>query len=545
MTRVLLRARRCAGAVLLLGLFGPGGGVALAAQQRDAAPVPGSATEAPAVAPPVAPAVTVSPAPDRVAVTIYRDPERGVDSPMARAAGDWVHRGYALITETRRVRLRTGANVIRFEGVAGGMLPESAIVRGLPAAAREKNLDADLLAPRTLYARMLGRPVTIRRTDPRTGAVTEAAAVIRSGPDGAAVIQTSEGFQAVDCGPMFETPVYAEVPPGLSAKPTLSVAVDSPGAVDAELQLSYLAWGFDWQADYVVDLDARGEKGELIAWVTLASSDPTSFRDAEMGVIAGKVNREDSAPYSRDREAPLTFRCFYRPPPDLPALPAPPAPPAPMAMAAPQSIVVTASRVRAVEVQREVLGDLQYYRMPVPTTVAAQAQKQVAMVRKPAVKVALLYTLDAPAGAPDAAPIRHVVRLRNRREDGLGLPLPGGRVAVFSPAAGTRLLLGEGGMADKADGETADVVIGDAGAIRLDDDMAARTRGGTAARHRLTVRNAAAHPVLFEAKLRTGAGERIEGPSTKLGSKDGAALWRVTVPANGVARLDYRLVAPD
>ena len=46
---------------------------------------------------------------------------------------------------------------------------------------REKNLDADLLSPRSLYARMFGRTVTLRRTLPGSGKVVEERAVIRSG----------------------------------------------------------------------------------------------------------------------------------------------------------------------------------------------------------------------------------------------------------------------------------------------------------------------------------------------------------------------------
>ena len=54
-----------------------------------------------------------------------------------------------------------------------------AIVAGLPSGVREKNLDADLLAPYSLYARHVGRPVTIRRTI--KGRSVEERAIIRSG----------------------------------------------------------------------------------------------------------------------------------------------------------------------------------------------------------------------------------------------------------------------------------------------------------------------------------------------------------------------------
>ena len=45
-------------------------------------------------------AVVTSPAPDRVAVTVYRDPDRGLRPLNLQWLG-----GYALVSETRRVRL--------------------------------------------------------------------------------------------------------------------------------------------------------------------------------------------------------------------------------------------------------------------------------------------------------------------------------------------------------------------------------------------------------------------------------------------------------
>src|ERR1700730_1409919 len=48
--------------------------------------------------------------------------------------------------------LPAGKSRIRFEGVADGIEPVSAIVAGLPVGVVEKNLDADLLSPATLLA---------------------------------------------------------------------------------------------------------------------------------------------------------------------------------------------------------------------------------------------------------------------------------------------------------------------------------------------------------------------------------------------------------
>ena len=85
-----------------------------------------------------------------------------------------------MITETRTLTLPAGRTTIRFEGVAGNIFPESAIIGGLAQGVREKNLDADLLSPRSLYDRALGRRVIIRRTNKATGKVNVRVSVINA-----------------------------------------------------------------------------------------------------------------------------------------------------------------------------------------------------------------------------------------------------------------------------------------------------------------------------------------------------------------------------
>ena len=159
-------------------------------------------------APAAAQTMVTSAGPDDVDVTVYRDPGR---NPARAFDLDWLE-GYALISETRRVTLPAGESEIRFEGVAGGIVPQSAIVTGFPDGIVERNRDAYLLSAATLLDRSLGRRVHLRRTSRATGAVREQDAIIRSGADGAVVLQTADGFEALRCTGLAETLVYDRGP---------------------------------------------------------------------------------------------------------------------------------------------------------------------------------------------------------------------------------------------------------------------------------------------------------------------------------------------
>lgn len=477
--------------------------------------------------------VVTSAAPEHVAVTIYRAPDRG-DQPMDR---DWL-RGYALITEERTVEIPAGRATLRFEGVAGGMLPESALVSGLPAGVREKNLDAALLSPRSLYVGAFGRPAVLRRRDEKTGAVREEPAVIRSTADGL-IVETKAGFEAANCGPSTDGISFDRVPEALVAKPTLSVETEAAVASTAKVTLSYLAWGFDWQADYVVQMGKDGRTADILAWVTLASSDPTGFENADAAVVGGKVSREDEAPWGSPYQTEeMTFKCFAHP---VEAVMPPPPPPVPMAapmMMEAADIVLTARKMAspAVMAKEEALGDLKLYRLPVPTTVAANGQKQVAMLLKPGVKVMPWYVAGLYGG--DHAVSRQL-RMRNRVADGLGVSLPSGQVSVFEEHRGRPILAGSGSLADAAVAQDVDVGIGVATQVTVDEVDLARGKGW--AERKAVVRNANPWPVRFEGVLRPPGDQRIGRSSAKLGKRNGQTVWQVTVPANSTRQLDYRV----
>ncbi|MEN3749074.1 hypothetical protein TPR58_18010 [Sphingomonas sp. HF-S3] len=485
----------------------------------------------PALAQPV-----TSPAPDSVAVTIYRAPNASPDRELQL---NWLQ-GYALVTEKRTITIPRGRATIRFEGVAEGILPESAIVADLPSGVREKNLDADLLSPRSLYERSLGRPVTIRRRA-QDGRQVEEPAIIRSGADGAAILETREGFVAVNCGPTRDSIVYPSVPAGLSAKPTLSIETESAEERRVTVTLSYLAWGFDWQANYVATMRPDG-KLDLFAWVTLANTDVTSFVDAETMVVAGRLNRESARPYERPADGSLSFSCFptfvEESEPQFAADGVVAEPmmmaPAPAPAMAREEIVVTGSRIA----RQEELGDLKLYRVPDPTTVASHSLKQVAMIDRKAVPVETFYR----AYVSDGAQVRRVLRLQNRKEQGLGLPLPQGGVAVFAPRGEDRVLIGQGSVADKAVNEEVEIEIDDAPQIRIQAD--ATGSGDRRADRLVTVTNANPFPVRFEGDVTLDDGHKRQRTSAKLHRKNGRDLWIVEVPANGSATLRYRDVAP-
>lgn len=494
---------------------------------------------------PAAAQTVTSRGPDSVSVAIYRGANGNGSLDL-----DWLE-GYALISEKRTVRIPAGRSVIRFEGVASGIFPESAIITGLPDGVLEKNLDADLLGPRSLFRTGFGRPVLLSRRN-ADGTLTEQRAIIRSGPEGAAVFETKDGFITADCNPGVESIVYESVPEGLSAKPTLSIQTNSPVEREVTIALSYLAWGFDWQVNYVATMRPDGKTADLVAWVTLASGDMTSFADAETMVIGGAPNREerdvtDSGQFETDQS--LKFQCLAK---RTPRMVAPPAPPDAFQADA-------LSRVPGVSIKRnsdtivdsitaEDLGDLKLYRVPERTTVASNAQKQVVLFNRPGVPVELIYVATADEDRADDFHL--TLRLRNEKEHGLGIPLPRGNFALFEPFGDRSLLAGEGGIYDRMVGERIDIDVAQATQVSIDFEPVAAKRGWE--NRQLVATNANPYPVRIEVRINYRDPDEQDSPAeakrlnrrlrgnAPLTYRGRDAIWAREIPANSTVTFRLR-----
>ena len=546
--------------LILAGLFGVSGlGAAPAALAQD---------------------VLASPPVD-VSVTVYRDPDRnqgGFDLNNLN--------GFALITETRRVKIAPGQHRLRFEGVADGIEPASAIVTGLPSGVIEKNRDAALLSPSALIdaAEAQQGRVILARTDEATGKVTRVEGRIRSQAANGVVFETPDGVEALRCSGMPETFSFASTGTGLSAQPTLSVLTRTDKTIEAVVQISYLARGFDWAADYTASMAASPGKMDLGAWITLANGNGMSFPNARVQIVAGRLNRQSGEIEPISLGQPLLAQCWpqgstsdnpdqtyierafplgFNPERFRRYAAAMPAPAAVMKAGAAndaRDIIVTGSRLA----EQEDLGDLKLYRVPDRTTISSRQSKQVRMIDAKAVPVAKIYEARLYADSDsDFEPLDLILRTKNDKKNELGIPLPSGRVMVFeragSGAAAQRLLAGQTTLRDLAiDEETELRLTGgpDIQARQVNESVditrtrpalrpipGVRVSGRTvSAVNRIELSNARPYPVQAEVRIDLDDGQEIARSDVTPGKKNGQPIFKVTLPANDTLNIRYQTV---
>ncbi|MFM5917297.1 MAG: DUF4139 domain-containing protein [Novosphingobium sp.] len=515
-------------------------------------------------APATAGDVTASP-PGDVAVTIYRSPARNGGGMQLNSLG-----GFAVVTETRQVTIPAGRSRVRFVGVVDGIIPESAIVTGLPSGIIEKNRDAALLSPSALMRAARGKAITLSRANRDTGKSEKVSAEIVSASEDGVIVRTASGIEALRCSGMPETFGYGLEAEGLSAQPTLSVQTRSTRPITATITLTYIAEGFDWSANYTAQLSPDGKSADIGAWITLANGNSVSLSNARTQIVAGGLNREyvqkfinnqpqviarcwpmqRTSDVPRKPERPYSLVSPYIPQ-DMyeydgayrdksgnivvTAMRAPP-PPAPMMEAASPVTVVSGASL-------EQLGDLKLYTVPQRTTVAAMQMKQTRLLTKTGVPVEPYYAAELFAmdwRTEDQLNANLMLRTRNDKAHQLGLPLPAGSILFQQDQLGRTMVVGEPSLADTAEDEKVELELG----VANDLVIKRRTlrRDSKSQDEEVVISNAGSSDKPLELKLPVYGIDKLAKADLAYEMRDGQPLFRILVPAGDKVVFHYTVV---
>ncbi|HKS54105.1 MAG TPA: hypothetical protein VJS12_02400, partial [Steroidobacteraceae bacterium] len=458
--------------------------------------------------------------------------------------------GLVMVSETRTVEIPAGLSTLVFRGVADQIVPQTAALEGLPAVILESNFDYDLLTPGAVIAKSRGEHVQLVRTDTATGRTTVRDAILRTGPSGV-VLDVDGTAEALDCSGLTEKLVFPRMPPGLADEPRLSMTVRAATAGKYTVQLSYLALGIDWSADYVARIDPDDRRLTLTGWLTLVNRAGTTFANTPAEVVAGDLARdeEETRPPgpTKVQEHPqcwpigsftawpeIADRMFRKAVADDVAAAAP----GMMANRELQEVIVTA-QLRTKAQMRE-LGDYKLYAVPEPTTLAARQSKQVQFLSEHSVPFTRIYQFTADQdtmmedAGEDVAPQRAnvLLRLQNKESDGLGKPLPAGVVSVMESAGSGSLLAGQDKIDDTPVGLPVDLTLGTAMDVWIEPRViAGRTiEHEDYDEHRLTIEvrlgNDKPVPITLEYRQpQQGENFRIVRESRPHTLKDGDMQW--------------------
>lgn len=429
----------------------------------------------------------------------------------------------ALVKDRRRLELPVGGLDLAFRDVSARIQPETALLRGLTEGAKlqviEQNFDFDLLTPGKLLEKYVGRPVGVIKVHPTTGEETEEEATVLAATEGT-VLRIGDRIETGQPGRI----VFRELPPNLRDRPTLVMKLDNGLAGPQELELSYLTAGLSWKADYVGELAADDSHLDLTGWVTLKNTSGTSYRDAQLQLVAGDVNRVRNLPSPAMAKEGMRM----------------------MAAAAPM-------------MEEEALFEYHLYSLAQPTTIADNQSKQVALLaaqnipaRKDLIFMGHDYYYRAQQGEIGVKLKASVfLEIANREEANLGLPLPKGVVRIYKQdSQGKAQFVGEDRIDHTPKNETLRLKLGEAFDVTADKTQTDFVKlSGTGpwqyqfeTAYRLRLRNA--KPEAVTVKVREpipGDWKMLESSHPPQKVSANLAEWEIKIPAEGETVLTYRV----
>lgn len=374
---------------------------------------------------------------NKTSITIYSKaqpgslpPEMYRPTPGMNSWGYGQIPGYATVRQTRPVALNGKRSEIRIADVAALIDPTTVSFKSLtdPEGTRvlEQNYQFDLVSGAKLLERYIGETITVEQF--LSDKIESVSGKLLSASGG--LILETEGGKVVTLQ-SYSNIKFPELPGGLITKPTLvwDIATSKPGAHEAEIsyQTGGMTWWTDYNLTYTDGKDANSGTLDVGAWVSIANKSGASYKDSKLKLVAGDVQRVETSGRGN---------VMYE-----------------MAAAAPKM-------ADAVGFQEKAFFEYHLYTLGRPTTLPDNSTKQIELFPKaagvPAEKKYVYYgsqgyhyygsvSQNRDLGIPMNKKVDVYLTFKNEEENGLGIPLPAGRIRVskLDPEDGSLEFIGE------------------------------------------------------------------------------------------------------
>ncbi len=360
---------------------------------------------------------------DSIAVTVYNE-------------------GAALIRDQRTLTLDAGANTVDFSDVAATIDATSVSFRSLTdqegTVVLEQNYIYDLVDSEALLARYLDETIKVTTAD---GAVYSGE--LLSGRRGEAILRGADGEIVVVRLYDARDIRFPALPDGLITRPTLQWLLQSAAAGQHQVEITYLAGGMNWSADYNLLLNDAETALDLRGWVTLNNHSGRTFQNAQLKLVAGELSRIEPEP----------------------------------AMLESRAMAIDMMEEQAPQVQQRELFEYQLYHVARPVTIKDNETKQIEFVSGGDIAASTFFVFDAspqsggyfspidtPQGWANASgDVRTFLEFNTGEASGLGADLPAGRIRVYQQDVDSAgLLIGENHIDHTPQGEDLRILLGKA-----------------------------------------------------------------------------------
>jgi hypothetical protein len=317
--------------------------------------------------------VSVQAAESSVAVTIY-------------------NQDLGLVKDVRELDFQRGKSVIKFADVAARIDPTSVHFKPVDSpdkvAILEQNYQYDLVSSTKILQKYVDEEIEIFTKQDKS----YKGQLLSHSKDNLTLKEPGGGIRIVRLEEVRDM-YFPTLPEGLITKPTLVWLLDSQVSGKRKAEVSYLTSGINWHAEYVAVVDQLDRNLELAGWVSIDNRSGATYEEAKVKLIAGEIHRvrEERIPPRLAKE-------------------------------------VFAAAAGAPQFEEKAFFEYHLYTLLRPSTIKDNEIKQVTLFPTTNVQVKKVFTYD---GARDEKRVKVELEFKNSQTDGLGMPLPKGKIRVY------------------------------------------------------------------------------------------------------------------
>ncbi len=356
---------------------------------------------------------------------------------------------FAVVRDIISLEVKKGINPLDYQDITQFLEPDSVVLRPQNAKIKLKVLEQNYLSEPINQALLLkhyeGKTIEFEVVNGGDRTIISGK-VIRSGhaSPGSASKPMIESEGKVRFG-LPGTPLFPPLQSDALLKPSLQWLIDSDYSGKVNAELAYLTSGLGWKADYNVIARSDSKTMDLNGWVTFQNQSGKSFKDAKIKLLAGDVNKIQAAS-PRFKAASLVYE-----------------------------------DARSSEVQQKDFDEYHLYTIGRKLDLQHGETKQVEFVNATGIESKTLYKYDGSTlganfqntsthlrtdpnfGLTSNKDVAIVREFKNTKTNGLGIPLPKGRVRFYQQDADQQLeFLGENSISHTPNNETISLYTGNA-----------------------------------------------------------------------------------
>ncbi|MGA2916116.1 MAG: DUF4139 domain-containing protein [Sedimentisphaerales bacterium] len=305
---------------------------------------------------------------------------------------------FGVVKERRPISFDKGLNTIKFTDVASAIEPASVSFQCLSAPGKisilEQNYEYDLVNTFSLLNRYIDKAVNISIKGSGADKGKEIDGVLMASRDNNLILKNDNGQLEIISEGSVENISLAQLPEGLVTRPTLVWLAQSETAGKENCQVTYTTSDISWNADYSAILNAAENALDISGWVTIDNKSGAAYKDAKIKLIAGDVRRV---------EAPRPMRVMAGLKYDMAA--------------------------EALAFEEKAFMEYHIYTLQRSSTINNNEVKQIEFITPaqnvPAKKIYLYER------SKNDKKVQVKFEFENKKENGLGIALPKGKVRVF------------------------------------------------------------------------------------------------------------------